>query len=615
MDSSVKSFKVFRLGSYRIAAWLLYVFSLIGVASQAQAMSTCLSEVCECSGARACIVWVTGAGLYKEKNLTDRLYVDFLQHRIGKHLVGYINIDDADFIVLRPTGWAYVPPIGIVHYYTDKDRKIMTTIAKRSAKLGQDLHTMVSSAGVSEFKNYMAPYLKKTGVLMFLQPMNSKGFDANPPLPASLKPLAVITLDVRTDPLVTQFIGNGDAKLASRPDFHAYVEMGRIKTTDKANGKIRDYLDQFSKRKNNKENIASGLDRKITFLRIVGELSPQHVHYLNYSELFAGRNLGKIVSMVKSMRSEKQPEKAIRQAITSFLQEQTDNFRMIYGPPAEAMNLYHQTLKLGPNDPLVAERTDIINLRIKGMRKGDDNNWNIDVDTFELMKHFAPRTDGQPVYAVSSIFSRSRAQDWSINTDKDGWLLVDYSGIQDIHATPRAVQVLLTQPGESPIAIADKIKARNEAEHPGQRAIILLDGDQDHDDKVRFRNKSIIASLQRRGYTPDDIYIVKNGDLYTPTSTQPIAKKEAFLPEAAYHDTVLAQGVWGHVLHNITDRPVLADPVQAEAAMDDLGGVLIRIRTARNGTVDKGLREQVIQGHPAEPTSSWQIRLPQEGHE
>ena len=143
----------FRMHMRNILAVLFLIFGLITSIHQAHAMSTCLSEQCTCSGTRACVVWITGAGIYAEKNLKDRLNIDLIKHKVGNNRVGYIDNEEADIIVLRPTGSKSVLLAGYVYYYTDEDRKVFVNFAKQNAKLGHDLHVMVSSAGVSEFKN------------------------------------------------------------------------------------------------------------------------------------------------------------------------------------------------------------------------------------------------------------------------------------------------------------------------------------------------------------------------------------------------------------------------------------------------------------------------------
>lgn len=169
----------------------------------------------------------------------------------------------------------------------------------------------------------------------------------------------------------------------------------------------------------------------------------------------------------------------------------------------------------------------------------------------------------------------------------------------------------------------EKIRERNDREHPGENAIILLDGDPNSE-----RNKALAEALEDKGYEAGDILVVWKGDLYSKDGTL-VAHGRYFLPDDAKNDLVLAQGVWGHVLRDFTGRLVYGDPLVAKAPKrsesdpekgtsdnprNPTGGVYIDIKSARSERGGSDVKKRILESQPEGDPLEWHIELPSEVH-
>lgn len=137
--------------------------------------------------------------------------------------------------------------------------------------------------------------------------------------------------------------------------------------------------------------------------------------------------------------------------------------------------------------------------------------------------------------------------EWEKVKDIGKWVLVGRKG------DPKSmyIPVLLTTE-ETPEEIAAEVFDRNEREHPEQKGIILLYGDPN-----AKNNQEIIASLKKKGYREEDIFSVKDGDLYF-SDGRLSQKGQGVVSEEAQQDPIIAMGMWGYDLRRGYSRPVYA---------------------------------------------------------
>lgn len=160
------------------------------------------------------------------------------------------------------------------------------------------------------------------------------------------------------------------------------------------------------------------------------------------------------------------------------------------------------------------------------------------------------------VLAESSVrsFAIKDLGNWHKSPQLDGWVLVGRDGAPE----SECVAVLVTDPDDTPQAIASKIRQRHIREHPHEQAFVLLDGDPGSE-----RNVALRAALRAQGYQDDWVLCVWNGSLYRGDGVL-ICNGEGVIPREAMDDPVMAQGMWGAIIAQVTGQPVYADPVRRD---------------------------------------------------
>lgn len=192
---------------------------------------------------------------------------------------------------------------------------------------------------------------------------------------------------------------------------------------------------------------------------------------------------------------------------------------------------------------------------------------------------------------------------WQKISDEDGWVLVGHEGEHQ----SEWVAILVTKPDDSPSMIAARIRKRNDREHPGEQAIVLLDGNPNSE-----RNKALADALKSKGYKAEDILVVSKGDLYT-IDGMLVGHGGDFLPKGVENDPVLAQGIWGHILRNFTGRSVYGDPAfgTMETTKDSVRGVYIDPKPTKAGKGGAEIKEKVLGSRPSGDSPSWSVDLPE----
>lgn len=239
-------------------------------------------------------------------------------------------------------------------------------------------------------------------------------------------------------------------------------------------------------------------------------------------------------------------------------------------------------------------------------------------DAGHPLHEYGTGIQGRPVYVLkSSKTSRKFVEDdallksgvvskgdyasprkWNKTREKGDWVVVSEQG----ESVSEGVAILMTKPDDSPTDIARKIRERNDREHPGEQAIILLDGNPNSDS-----NRVLAKALREKGY--EDIFIVWDGNLYT-TEGECVAHGRYFLPKGFEKDSVLAQGMWGHILRVYSGRPVYGDPMKREPSSGSPSGILINPSPVRCGRTDTGVKRRVIQSRPSGDSLSWPVTIP-----
>jgi hypothetical protein len=226
------------------------------------------------------------------------------------------------------------------------------------------------------------------------------------------------------------------------------------------------------------------------------------------------------------------------------------------------------------------------------------------------------------IYAVTTerallVGKSLGGEKWRVAPGGYGWVLIGHEGESESEYIP----VLVMEPDESPGEIAKKISNRNEREHPGEKAVILLCGDPNS-----LQNREIAGALAEEGYASEDILVVWNGNLYGEDG-ELIAHGADFLPDGVRDALMFAQGVWGHLIREFTGRPVYGilstrNEGQGEASRFDkdrendskksTAGVRIDIKSPRSERGGSELRKKILESRPKGDSLKWHIQIPGE---
>ena len=170
----------------------------------------------------------------------------------------------------------------------------------------------------------------------------------------------------------------------------------------------------------------------------------------------------------------------------------------------------------------------------------------------------------QPVYWVATGEGVETLTDsgWVVLAESDDWRLVG----RNRESALEYAAVLLTSAADPPERVATKLRERNAAEHPGKRAMILLDGS-----AGTQRNEQIIAALEQEGYARSDINVITDGDRYS-ADGELLESGVRLLEDTQPVSSVLAMGIWAHELRRRDRRPVIADSLRPEPGPKRRGG-------------------------------------------
>lgn len=305
------------------------------------------------------------------------------------------------------------------------------------------------------------------------------------------------------------------------------------------------------------------------------------------------------------------------------------NYSDDISPALEAGHITRVDIWVGDKDKITRLRSNVKTTQKEGLLglkwefkfgPGGGNISIIDLDdvghVLEDYKKGIQRVMNRPVFVITTkkglrVLTNEQmlevkpmgVNEWKKIPEEDGWVLVGHEG----ESQSEWVAILVTKPNDSPSAIAAKIRERNDREHPGEQAIVLLDGNAGSE-----RNKALAGALKSKGYKAEDILVVSKGDLYTSDGIL-VGKGSDFLPNGAENDPVIAQGIWGHVLRDFTGRPVYGDPVASTTGMakDSVGGITIDPKPTRAGKGGSEIKEKVLESRPSGDSPSWSVEIPE----